>query len=550
MAAPTVVFDAPPDMVKAVAEMRRAVREKRRSKGTKYATPGALAAALNPATVQTPALQLIDNALVDVAEGRCNRLIISMAPQEGKSERTTRYGSLWMLHRNPNLRIGIVSYGDANAETFSGQVRNDVITFTGEDDTLDLGLRLHPGNRAISRWNLERPHRGGVYAVGIGGALTGRALDVMFIDDPVKDYKAADSMLLSEQAWRWWMSVARPRIGAGPCVLILTRWHENDLAGRLLAKQKTDEEAGLEHYDRWRVINIPAQAGYDPAKGESDPLGREPGEFMLSARGRTTAQWETTKTATAPRIWSALFQGRPSPESGDVWQRQWWRRYESPLWSQQPDGSFLVEGMDELIQSWDLAFKDTKSADYVVGQVWARRGAETFLLDQLHARLSFTATLAAIKRMTTRWPGTTAKLIEDKANGPAVIDSLRAEIPGIIPVTPHDSKYARATAVSPFIRAGNASLPADAIALFDVQGLIDEAAAFPNGAHDDQVDTTSQALAKFYLNNSGAEWLRYMQQQIAKNTAAAEAEEAAIAVATQSTDPREAARRARHLANR
>lgn len=548
MAAP-VVFDVAPEKVMELAALQRAVREKRLSRGTKYPTPGALAAALNRATVQTPALALIDAALVDVAEGRCERLIVSMPPQEGKSERVTHYGGLWMLHRNPNLRVGIVSYGDANAETFSGFIRTDIDTFCGEDDTIDLGLRLRPDNRAASRWNLEQPFRGGVYATGIGGALTGRPIDVMFIDDPVKDYRDADSLILSERAWQWWMSVARPRLGPNaPCVLILTRWHENDLAGRLLAKQKADEEADLEHYDRWRVVNIPAQADYDPAKGETDPLGREPGEYMLSARGRTNEQWTATKNATAPRIWTALFQGRPSPESGDVWQRQWWRRYDTPLWSQQPDGSYLTEGFDEVIQSWDLAFKDTRSADFVVGQVWARRGAETFLLDQVHARLSFTATLAAIKRMSARWPQTTAKLIEDKANGPAVIDSLRAEIAGIIPVTPHESKYARATAVSPFIQAGNAALPAVPVALFDVEALIDEAAAFPNGAHDDQVDTTSQALARFYLtSNSAAEWVKYMRAQVAKNEAAAEEIRAAEPT---SPDPREAARRARHLANR
>jgi hypothetical protein len=161
---------------------------------------------------------------------------------------------------------------------------------------------------------------------------------------------------------------------------------------------------------------------------------------MLSARGRTPAQWRATKTATAPRIWFALYQGRPSPQEGTVFKRSWWRRYERPMWSQQPDGSYQVADVDELMQSWDMAFKDKKTSDFVVGQVWARRGAEVFLLDELRARLSFTDTLAAVRRIRDRWPQCTAKLVEDKANGTAVLDSLRKEIPGLIAVTPHESR--------------------------------------------------------------------------------------------------------------
>ncbi|MBU6428717.1 MAG: terminase, partial [Cyanobacteria bacterium REEB65] len=272
-----------------------------------YATPGELAKALNAETVQTPALSLIDTAIADVGAGRCNRLIVSVAPQEGKSERVTHYGVLWLLRRNHNLRIGIVSYGEDIARRFSYLVRADVTTFDGTDGTIDLGLRLRGDSTAAGDWNLAPPARGGVKAVGIGGGLTGRPLDLLVIDDPVKDYRAADSILLSEIAWQWWMSVARPRLAPNaPVIIILTRWHERDLAGRAIDKEAEDRAAGLEHFDRWRVINIPAQADHDPERGQTDLLARQPGEFLVSARGRTQAQWEATKAATAPRIWTAL----------------------------------------------------------------------------------------------------------------------------------------------------------------------------------------------------------------------------------------------------
>lgn len=468
---------------------------------TAWATPGELAKTLDHTTVQTPALELVDKALVDVEAGRCSRLIITMPPQEGKSTRGSRHGPTWFLQRNPDLRIGLVSYQAQVARRMSQQIRDDILAHCGQEGGVDLGLRLDRDTRAAGRWSLARPNRGGVYAVGITGGLTSIPVDLLIIDDPVKDYRAADSEVQSEAAWDWWQSVARPRLAPGaPVIIILTRWSEKDLAGRLLAKQELDIKNGESDYDEWRVVNIPAQADHNPEKGETDPLGRAPGEFMLSARGRTPAQWRATKTATAPRIWFALYQGRPSPQEGTVFKRSWWRRYERPMWSQQPDGSYQVADVDELMQSWDMAFKDKKTSDFVVGQVWARRGAEVFLLDELRARLSFTDTLAAVRRIRDRWPQCTAKLVEDKANGTAVLDSLRKEIPGLIAVTPHESKYARASAIAPFVEAGNVWVPDPAIALFDVEEYLEELSQFDTGTHDDRVDATSQALARVYLS--------------------------------------------------
>lgn len=345
-----------------------------------------------------------------------------------------------------------------------------------------------------------------MYAVGVGGGLTGRPLDVLLIDDPVKDIRAADSVKLSADAWEWWQTVARPRLAPwAPAIVVATRWHELDLIGRLLAKQAEDEAAGLEEFDRWRVVNIPAEADHDPAKGETDILGREPGEFMVSARGRTRAQWLATKAATASRFWSALFQGRPSPGQGDVWLQEWWRRYQQGMTTAQYNGGYWVHGASSVIQSWDFAFKDSAQSDYVCGQVWAKMGADAYLIYQRWARLDFTASLDAMRDVTRLFPQAHRKIVEAKANGDAVMSTLSHEIPGIIPATPTQSKEARATAVSPFLRAGNVWLPTMTVAVADPQlawdpdGFIAEATAFPKGAHDDQVDAASQALAELFL---------------------------------------------------
>ena len=449
----------------------------------RFASPGDLAKSLDPGTRQTPALDLIDAALIDVAEGRCDRLMISLGPQEGKSQRTSRRFPLWMLLRNPDTRIAVVSYAHIVARRWGRVVRDDITEHP------HLGLSVSAGTGAAHEWKLAG-HLGGMYCVGIKGSLTGQPVDLLIIDDPYKDGEAADSAAWQETVRDFWTEVAVPRLGPGVAVVIIqTRWRHDDLSGWL---QERDDGTD------WRVINIPAQADHRPELGETDPLGRAPGEFLKSTRGRTPADWERKKREVGSRAWNALFQGRPSPGEGLIFHRDWWQRYEQPQWVED-NGICSALSFDELIQSWDMAFKDTAGADFVVGQVWGRRGDNAYLLDQVRERMSFVDTCMAVRALTARWPGAHAKLVEDKANGTAVINQLRATVPGLIPVEPDGSKVARASAISPFVEARNVWLPAPELAAWS-EGLVDEAAHFPLTAHDDQVDALSQALNRLLLN--------------------------------------------------
>lgn len=274
-----------------------------------------------------------------------------------------------------------------------------------------------------------------------------------------------------------------------------TRWHHDDLAGRVIA----DDPTGV------RVLNIPAQADHSPERGETDPLGREPGEYMVTTRGMTAAQWEVRKKRSGPRTWNALYQGRPTAKTGGIFPNAW-PRYEAPLWEARPDGTRVVPsvGRDdvELIQSWDLAFKDSTGSDFVVGQVWLRNGPDAYLLDMIRARMSFTATLDAVRSLSARWPQALAKLVEDKANGPAVINTLRRELPGLVPVDPEGSKVARANSVSYLAHAANVHLPTAEL-LPNVEELVEEARGFPAGKHDDAVDAMTQALNQLYHHPLG-----------------------------------------------
>jgi predicted phage terminase large subunit-like protein len=448
----------------------------------KHATPGELAQRIDPRIVQTPALDLMDAELVRAFNTPDGRLIWLMPPQEGKSDRTMKF-IIWALTQNPDLRIINASYAQGLANRNGRSIRNAILTHP------ELGIDIAPDNGAAHEWQIAG-HDGGVLAVGRGAGATGRACDLLVIVDPIKDRKEADSEIIRQTCIDWWTDVLSTRLAPGASVVLIeTRWHENDLAGYL-------QSAPDGHV--WRTVNVPALADHNPAKGETDPLGREPGEFMQSARKRTARQWESIRVRVGPRTWNALYQGRPAPAEGGIFKRDNWVYYQTPMWIDRPDGSKLTTGFDLVLASWDMTFKDTSQSDYVVGQVWGFKGADSYLLDQVRGRWDFPETLRQVAALAAKWPDALLKIVEDKANGTAVLASLRRTIPGLVPETPTESKTARAAAVSPLQESKNVHLPDPALAPW-VGDFVEECAGFPNAAHDDQVDTMSQALKRGIL---------------------------------------------------
>lgn len=453
--------------------------------------------------MQTPALDVLDDLITQAETGEQRWFIFTMPPQEGKSQRVSRFTPTKLLLKNPNRRIAIVSYADALARRWGRVIRNDV------REHPDLGLVIRADTGAANEWQLDG-WDGGVITAGIGSGLTGRPVDVLIIDDPFKDQKEADSETMRETVKEFWRTTASSRLSEDAIVIIvMTRWHEDDLAGWLMA----------EHAQDFKLVNIPAQADHDPEKGEIDVLGREPGEYMVSARGRTHEGWERRKRNAGSRGWNALYQGRPAPAEGGELKRHWWRRYPHHMRAvQRADQTMHALGAGVVIMTIDCAFKDQESSDYVCLQIWAAKGSRAWLLDQVNERLSFTETCSTLVSLAAKWPQAKRKYVEDKANGPAVVSALRGKVGGIIEYTPVDSKLARVRSISPFVEAGDVEIPEDAPF---THGFVEQCAAFPNGANDDMVDCLSLALIKLLLEGLGNEFFdELMKEQNLKATAA------------------------------
>jgi len=291
-------------------------------------------------------------------------------------------------------------------------------------------------------------------------------------------------------------------------VVVMQRLHENDLTGHLLEKMQADGE----HYEH---LCLPAE--YEENQrvtclGWRDPR-TEPNELLWPERFDRQAV-DGLKRALGSYGTAGQLQQHPSPAEGGLLKRMWWRFWigkdtsPAPVTTRLVDGTIyehpqvtLPDAFDDTIQSWDMTFKDTKGSDFVAGGVWGRQGANSYMLDLTHRRMDITATIQAVKDLSVKWPETYAKIIEDKANGPAVIGMLQGQISGLIAYDPKAGKEGRVNAVSPQIESGNVYLPHPTIAPWVLE-MIDECAAFPNGAHDDMVDQMTQALLRWQNHGS------------------------------------------------
>lgn len=396
-----------------VAALRKALAEVELDNARhRYPTPGHLAVDLDPTTVQTPALRVIDEAVADtIAEG--GRLVVTIPPQEGKSTRVAVWTPVWALMRNPDARVVVASYAESLAGRNAYQARSivnehgsgavDEVTGAALPDR--LGIAVARDHRQQRSWGLLGAS-GGYYATGTGGALTGRAADLLIVDDPFKNQVQADSAREREKVWQWWTSVAQTRLAPGAAVIIImTRWHEDDLVGAILA----EEDKRPPERRHWRVVNIPAVS----EDGIPDALGREPGVAMESARGRTPEEFDRIRSAVGPRVWGALYQGLPTPSEGGLFTREEFNRSRVPgvqtvgrVVSVDPAETGEGDEAGILLMGWDadgtVYVEEDESGRYNSEQ-WARNavrlalraGASDLVFEAFTAQQTYRAVLEA-----------------------------------------------------------------------------------------------------------------------------------------------------------
>lgn len=424
--------------------------------------------------------RLICSYLDRFAAGEIKRLMLFVPPQSGKSELVSRCLPAFLLGRNPDKSIIACSYGADLASKMNRDVQRiiDSTEYTEVFPETKLNSTniktLAQGTWLRNSTEFEIVGRRGVYrSAGVGGAITGMGLDFGVIDDPIKNQEEAYSPVYRERVWDWYTSTFYTRLRGkdSGILLTLTRWHEDDLAGKLLKQAEKDPKA-----DQWVQLMLPAIC--EPGKHPQDP--REIGEALWP--DRYPAEFLLKHQSNNMYVWNALYQQRPAPLEGGIVKRNWLKYYDH-----------LPPDVTDWTMSMDLTFKETRKGSYVCIQVWCRKGARYYLVEQVRARMDFPTTIRSVVGMHELFPQCRTILIEDKANGPALIDTLKESIPGIIPVAARGSKEERLHAVSSYFEAGNVWLPNTSW----IQGYTEELVSFPNAPYSDQVDTTTQVLARY-----------------------------------------------------
>lgn len=396
--------------------------------------------------------RLIAERLEQVERGEIDRLLICMPPRHGKSELASRRFPAWFLGRNGQCSVIAASYNSDLASDFGREVRNIV---GGPEYRALFGISMAQDSSAANRWHTSE---GGAYvAAGVGTAVTGRGADVLLIDDPVKDREEADSELRRERVWQWYTSTAYTRLApGGRIVLIQTRWHEDDLAGRIL------EHSGSE----WEVLDLPAI----DERGEA----LWPERYSIDVLKRI-------KSNIGPREWSALYQQSPSPDEGAFFRRDWFQWYDelpkrlqvygASDYAVTADGGdytvHVVVGVDE--------HQDIYLLDLWRGQTDADVWIERFLdLCQLHKPLMWAEEKGQIVKSV-------GPFIEKRAQERKVY-AAREQFSSVA------DKPTRARAIQARAAMGKVYLPRHKDW---AQVLLNELLMFPAGKHDDQVDAFS-----------------------------------------------------------
>jgi len=420
-----------------------------------------------PAFIEGDHHRVMADAFNKIAKGELKRLIINMPPRHTKSEFASHLFPAWYLGKYPDRKVIQTAHTAELAVGFGRKVRNLV----GSDDYQGVfeDVSLASDSKAAGRWSTNK--NGEYFAIGVGGAVTGKGADILIIDDPHSEQEAAlNDPSIYDKTYEWYTSGPRQRLQPGGSIcVVMTRWSKKDLTGQIL---KSSIQRGGS--DEWEVIELPAIL----------PSGKPlwPGFWPID-------QLEALKSELPVPKWSAQYQQDPTSEEGALIKREWWKEWDQ---KSPPRCEFVI-------QSWDTAFLAKETADYSACTTWGvfydeDGNSNIILLDALQERLEFPDLKARAFDMYKEFEPD-AFIVEAKASGSPLIFELRRMGIPVNEYTPSRGrdKVARVNAVSDLFSSGLVWAPKTRWA----DEVIEQFAAFPAGDHDDLVDSGTQALLRF-----------------------------------------------------
>ncbi len=433
-----------------------------------------------------PHLSLICNLWQAVLKAELKDMVVNVPPGTSKSLLSSVLFQPYAWTEQASLKFMCTTFSDELTDYLAGQSLKLLNSAWYRERWPHV--EIIKGERA-SVGHFINTRGGERVSTSMGGQATGRHADILIVDDPVKPKdidgggdSARDAL---EKAWKTLTNTFFRRTANAASfrrVIVMQRLHHEDPAGRMAADPS--------------VLHVRLPMEFVPEKAFKSQWGSdwrtEPGELLSPKRfpKQVVESYKHSATGLSTRDYASQMQQDPSPEGGEVFKREYFAR----TWDALPP-------LSHMILSVDATFKETDRSDFVVLQVWAKKSAsEIYFIDQLRARMGFDATEQAIDEMIRKWPQIRDLVVEDKANGSAIIQRLRKKYSFVTAVNPEGGKEARANAVEPVLRSQSVLLPAKAVWL---EEFIREAIQFPLAAHDDQVDAMTQAVNYLTTSSSG-----------------------------------------------
>ena len=421
--------------------------------------------------------RILADQLMALEDGSKDRVCVNIPPRHGKSQLVSIFYPAWFLGRNPGKKVMMVSHTTDLAVDFGRKVRNLIATESYNEIFPEVALAVD--SKSAGRWNTN--FGGEYFACGIGSALAGRGADLLLVDDPHSEQDVINgNFSVFEKAYEWFTFGARTRLMPGGRVAIVqTRWHMDDLTGRV-----TNDMVKNEMADQYEIVEFPALLDAEDADGKPIMKPLWPEFFDLAALERTKASMPAFQ-------WNSQYQQKPTAEEASIVKREWWG-----IWphDQPPHVEYVI-------MSLDAAAEKHNRADYTALTTWGvffnedENAHHLILLDSIKKRLEFPELKQLSMDEYTKWEPD-AFIVEKKSAGTAIYQEMRRMGLPVQEYTPHrgtGDKLARLNSVADIIASGMAWVPSTRWA----DELVEEIAGFPFMSNDDLVDSTVMALLRF-----------------------------------------------------